>query len=151
LAAELHREVDRLGRGTPNHRGNISSILLMKSNVAHVIAGMVGGKNVLDVLATTPLRLIDALDKGLRLDTVRLVVLDEADRLLDAADGRQQRPPRTNQKDHKIKKQKDNNNNNDSSSSTSSCNEETSDDDEEREEEEDDGINDQVQSTSGSY
>jgi DEAD/DEAH box helicase len=108
------------------------------------------GNNV----TTTPLRLIDALDKGLRLDTVRLVVLDEADRLLDAADGRHQLPPRTNQKDHKIKKQKDdnnnNNNNNDSSSSTSSCNEETSDDDEEREKE-DDGNNDHVQSTSGSY
>jgi superfamily II DNA/RNA helicase len=29
LAAQLHREGDRLGRGTPNHHGNIASILLV--------------------------------------------------------------------------------------------------------------------------
>jgi ATP-dependent RNA helicase DDX52/ROK1 len=84
LAAQLHREVDRLGLGKP---GGISTMLLSKSNVSHVIAGTAGGKNGLDVLVSTPLRLVDAVEKGLRLDSIRIVVLDEADRLLDAADG----------------------------------------------------------------
>eukprot|EP00536_Pseudo-nitzschia_multiseries_P008178 jgi/Psemu1/256982/estExt_Genewise1Plus.C_2030070 len=84
LAAQLHREVERLGLGKP---GGISSLLLSKSNAAQVIAGTVGGKRGLDALVTTPLRLVDAIEKGLRLDSVRLVVLDEADRLLDAVDG----------------------------------------------------------------
>jgi ATP-dependent RNA helicase DDX52/ROK1 len=84
LAVQLHREVERLGHGKP---GGISSLLLAKSNVAHVIAGTAGGKSGLDVMISTPLRLVDAIDKGLRLDSLRLVVLDEADRLLDAADG----------------------------------------------------------------
>jgi ATP-dependent RNA helicase DDX52/ROK1 len=84
LAAQLHREVERLGTGKP---GGLSSLLLSKSNAAHVIAGTAGGKSGLDVLVSTPLRLVDAIEKGLRLDSIRLVVLDEADRLLDAADG----------------------------------------------------------------
>ena len=96
LAVQLHREIDRLGLGKP---GGISSLLLSKSNAAHVTAGTAGGKNGLDVLVSTPLRLVDAIDKGLRLDSVRLVVLDEADRLLDAVDGR-------TDKKHKIKTQK---------------------------------------------
>lgn len=85
LAAQLHREVERLGNGKP---GGISSLLLAKCNAAHVIAGTAGGKSGLDVMISTPLRLVDAIDKGLRLDSLRLVVLDEADRLLDAADGK---------------------------------------------------------------
>ena len=85
LAEQLHREVERLGSGKP---GGISSMLLSKSNAQHVIAGNAGGKHGLDVLVSTPMRLVDALDKGLRLDDVRLVCLDEADRLLDAADGK---------------------------------------------------------------
>jgi ATP-dependent RNA helicase DDX52/ROK1 len=96
LAAQLHREVDRLGTGKP---GGISSLLLSRSNAAHVIAGTAGGKSGLDVLVTTPLRLVDALDKGLRLDSVRIVVLDEADRLLDAVDGKMNKKIR-NQKSH---------------------------------------------------
>jgi ATP-dependent RNA helicase DDX52/ROK1 len=84
LAAQLHREVERLGLGKP---GGLSSMLLTRSNVGHAIAGTAGGKSGLDVLVTTPLRLVDAIEKGLRLDATRLVVLDEADRLLDAADG----------------------------------------------------------------
>ena len=85
LAAQLHREVERLGMGKA---GGISSMLLSKSNASHVISGTAGGKNGLDVLVSTPLRLVDAVEKGLRLDSMRLVVLDEADRLLDAADGK---------------------------------------------------------------
>lgn len=85
LALQLHREVERLGLGKP---GGISTMLLSKSNVSHLIAGTAGGKNGLDMLVSTPLRLVDAVEKGLRLDSIRLVVLDEADRLLDAADGK---------------------------------------------------------------
>lgn len=85
LAAQLHREVERLGSGK---QGGLSSLLLSKSNAAHVLAGTPGGKNGLDILVTTPLRLVDAIEKGLRLDSIRLVVLDEADRLLDAGDGK---------------------------------------------------------------
>ena len=84
LAAQLHREVERLGLGKP---GGLSSMLLSKSNAAHVVTGTAGGKKGIDVLVSTPLRLIDAVEKGVRLDSVRLVVLDEADRLLDATDG----------------------------------------------------------------
>ena len=84
LAAQLHREVERLGLGKP---GGISSLLLSKSNVAHVISGTAGGKGGLDVMISTPLRLVAAIEQGLRLNSVRLVVLDEADRLLDAVDG----------------------------------------------------------------
>lgn len=89
LAEQLHREVERLGSGKP---GGVSSMLLSKSNSPHVIAGNAGGKHGLDVLVSTPMRLVDALDKGLRLDAVRLVCLDEADRLLDAADGNHNTP-----------------------------------------------------------
>lgn len=85
LAAQLHREVERLGTGKP---GGLSTMLLSKSNVSHLIAGTAGGKNGLDILVSTPLRLVDAVEKGLRLDSMRLLVMDEADRLLDAADGK---------------------------------------------------------------
>jgi ATP-dependent RNA helicase DDX52/ROK1 len=84
LAAQLHREIERLGVGLP---GGLNSVLLSKSNSAHIIAGTAGGKKGVDVLVATPLRLVDALQKGMKLDSVRFVVLDEADRLLDAADG----------------------------------------------------------------
>ena len=92
LAAQLHREVERLGLGK---QGGISSLLLSKSNAAHVIVGTAGGKRGLDVMISTPLRLVDAIEKGLRLDSVRLVVLDEADRLLDAVDGKKSRNKKT--------------------------------------------------------
>jgi ATP-dependent RNA helicase DDX52/ROK1 len=84
LASQLHREVERLGTGKP---GGLSSMLLSKSNAPQVIAGTAGGKNGLDILVSTPLRLVDSIEKGLNLSAVRLVVMDEADRLLDAADG----------------------------------------------------------------
>lgn len=83
LAAQLHREVERLGLGKP---GGLTSLLLERSNAAHVISGSAGGKKGLDVLVTTPLRLVDCLEKGMDVDGVRCVVLDEADRLLDATD-----------------------------------------------------------------
>jgi ATP-dependent RNA helicase DDX52/ROK1 len=101
LAAQLHREVERLGLGKP---GGISSLLLSKSNAAHVIGGTAGGKRGLDVMISTPLRLVDSIEKGLRLDSVRLVVLDEADRLLDAVDGNKNRK---NRESPKITLQKD--------------------------------------------
>jgi ATP-dependent RNA helicase DDX52/ROK1 len=82
LAHQLHREIERLGRNQP---GGMTSLLLQKSNSNQV--SQVGGQKGLDVLVSTPLRLVDVLEqKGIKLDAVRLVVLDEADRLLDATD-----------------------------------------------------------------
>jgi ATP-dependent RNA helicase DDX52/ROK1 len=83
LAAQLHREVERLGMGK---QGGLTSLLLSKSNAAFVIAGTAGGKKGLDVLVTTPMRLVDSIEKGLDLNAVRLCVMDEVDRLLDATD-----------------------------------------------------------------
>jgi ATP-dependent RNA helicase DDX52/ROK1 len=82
LAQQLHREVERMGRGRP---GGLTSLLLTRSNANQV--SQAGGQKGLDVLVSTPLRLLDVLEKeALKLDAVRLVVLDEADRLLDATD-----------------------------------------------------------------
>lgn len=87
LAAQLHREVERLSLGLPGSgRSSSSSLLLSKANAAQVIAGTIGGKHGLDVLVSTPLRLLDCIEKGLKLNSVRVIVLDEADRLLDASD-----------------------------------------------------------------
>jgi ATP-dependent RNA helicase DDX52/ROK1 len=85
LAAQLHREVERLGAGKP---GGLHALLLSRSNAAQVIAGTAGGRSGVDVLVSTPLRLVDSIRRGLRLQSVRMVVLDEADRLLDASDGK---------------------------------------------------------------
>jgi ATP-dependent RNA helicase DDX52/ROK1 len=87
LASQLHREVERLGTGKP---GGLTSFLLSKANAHHAIAGKLGGKAGIDILISTPLRLVDSIEKGLRLSRVRAVILDEADRLLDAADGRKE-------------------------------------------------------------
>ena len=92
LAAQLHREVERLGMGKP---GGLTSLLLSKSNASFVIAGSAGGKKGLDVLVTTPMRLVDSIEKGLDLNACRLVVLDEADRLLDATDHTSQQQQRS--------------------------------------------------------
>mmetsp|Transcript_42968 Transcript_42968/g.103876 ORF Transcript_42968/g.103876 Transcript_42968/m.103876 type:complete len:640 (+) Transcript_42968:315-2234(+) len=87
LAKQLHREVERLGRGRP---GRLTAVLFSKSNAAQVVAGTVGGKHGIDVLVSTPLRLVDALQEGLDLSSVRIVTLDECDRLLGVDDGHQQ-------------------------------------------------------------
>lgn len=82
LAAQLHREVERLGHG---RTGGMTSLLLARSNANQLAEA--GGQKGLDVLVTTPLRLVDALEeRKVKLDALRLVVLDEADRLLDATD-----------------------------------------------------------------
>jgi ATP-dependent RNA helicase DDX52/ROK1 len=83
LAAQLHREAERLGNGKPL---GIHTLLLSKANAAQVVSGTAGGKRGLDVMISTPLRLVDSIAKGLKLDSVRMVILDEADRLLDASD-----------------------------------------------------------------
>jgi ATP-dependent RNA helicase DDX52/ROK1 len=82
LAHQLHREIERLGRNQP---GGLTSLLLQRSNSNQL--AQAGGQKGLDVLVSTPLRLVDVLEqKSIKLDAVRLVVLDEADRLLDATD-----------------------------------------------------------------
>lgn len=84
LASQLHRETERLGLGIPG--SGLSTLLLSKSNAPQVLSGQVGGKRGLDILITTPLRLVDLIENGLKLSTVRAIVLDEADRLLDIGD-----------------------------------------------------------------
>jgi ATP-dependent RNA helicase DDX52/ROK1 len=96
LAAQLHREAERLSTNLPGGR---STLLLSKSNAANVVAGTVGGKKGLDILVATPLRLVDSIQKGLRLDAARIVVLDECDRLLDAADGQRKKSHRSKEGD----------------------------------------------------
>jgi len=104
LASQLHREVERLGEGKLH---GIRCALLSKSN-ANTICSTYGttanssnnsagaGNNRknnpnqrgLDVLVSTPLRLLDCIERhSLDLGSVRVVVLDEADRLLDGNDG----------------------------------------------------------------
>lgn len=88
LAAQLHREVTRFGSTIP---GKLRTALLSKSNYGSFVAGKLGGEaNGLDILVTTPLRLCEALqaeNSKVDLSGVRIVTLDEADRLLDATDG----------------------------------------------------------------
>jgi ATP-dependent RNA helicase DDX52/ROK1 len=92
LAVQLHREVQRLGEGKVH---GLKAVLLSKSN-SKTIADSTGKKGM-DVLVSTPLRLMECLEnpdekgKSLDLGSVRIVVLDEADRLLDASDGTDQR------------------------------------------------------------
>jgi Superfamily II DNA and RNA helicases len=91
LACQLHREVERLGEGKV---GGIRAALLSKSNAGAICANSSSDKSKgLDVLVSTPLRLVECLlqegqdGKKLDLGSVRIVILDEADRLLDASDG----------------------------------------------------------------
>ncbi|KAL7428339.1 hypothetical protein ACHAXH_002413 [Discostella pseudostelligera] len=94
LASQLHREAQRLSSNMP---GKFHCTLLSKSNAGLAVANQLGGKSGLDCLVTTPLRLVECMERGMKLRGVRLIVLDEADRLLDASDGR---------KDDKLKKKK---------------------------------------------
>lgn len=87
LASQLHREVQRLSSNMP---GKFHCTLLSKSNAGLAVANQLGGKSGLDCLVTTPLRLVECMERGMKLRGVRLIVLDEADRLLDASDGRKE-------------------------------------------------------------
>ena len=84
LASQLHREVVRLSTNMP---GKFHCSLLSKSNAGLATSNKLGGKNGLDCLIATPLRLVECLERGMKMRGVRLIVLDEADRLLDASDG----------------------------------------------------------------
>eukprot|EP00970_Alexandrium_tamarense_P009100 scaffold1795_cov187-Alexandrium_tamarense.AAC.18 len=84
LSSQLHREILRLSVNTPN---KFHCALLSKSNAGLAIQNQLGGKSGLDCLISTPLRLVECIERGMRLNGVRLIVLDEADRLLDASDG----------------------------------------------------------------
>ena len=85
LSSQLHREVQRLSSNMPF---KFHSALLSKSNTGLAISNQLGGKSGLDCLAATPLRLVECLERGMKLRGLRLIVLDEADRLLDASDGK---------------------------------------------------------------
>ncbi|KAL7532454.1 hypothetical protein ACHAXR_004640, partial [Thalassiosira sp. AJA248-18] len=84
LASQLHRETLRLSTNMP---GKFHSTILSKSNAGLATSNQLGGKFGLDCLVATPLRLVECLERGMKLQGVRLIVLDEADRLLDASDG----------------------------------------------------------------
>mmetsp|Transcript_10568 Transcript_10568/g.11655 ORF Transcript_10568/g.11655 Transcript_10568/m.11655 type:complete len:607 (-) Transcript_10568:195-2015(-) len=98
LASQLHREIERLGEGKLH---GLRSALLSKSNAGTICSAYSssGGDSKnnrgLDILVSTPLRLLECLENGagadcskkLDLGSVRVVILDEADRLLDANDG----------------------------------------------------------------
>jgi ATP-dependent RNA helicase DDX52/ROK1 len=96
LASQLHREVQRLGEGKLH---GLRSALLSKSNAATICSNYDGSNpnsRGLDILVSTPLRLLECLENGasnksngktLDLGSVRVVILDEADRLLDSNDG----------------------------------------------------------------
>ena len=87
LAAQIYRETVRLGSNMP---GKLRCALLSKSNFGSLVAGKIGGEMGIDILVSTPLRLCEALmaeNSKINLRCVRLVTLDEADRLLDATDG----------------------------------------------------------------
>ena len=86
LASQIHREISRL---STNLHGKFHVTLLSKSNAGLATSNQLGGKYYgLDCLVTTPLRLVECIERGMKLQGVRLIVLDEADRLLDASDGR---------------------------------------------------------------
>lgn len=85
LSSQLHREVQRLSSNMPF---KFHSALLSKSNTGLAISNQLGGKSGLDCLVATPLRLVECLERGMKLRGLRLIVLDEADRLLDASDGK---------------------------------------------------------------
>lgn len=84
LSSQLHREVQRLSTNMPF---KFHSALLSKSNTGLAISNQLGGRSGLDCLVATPLRLVECLERGMKLLGLRLIVLDEADRLLDASDG----------------------------------------------------------------
>ncbi|KAL7451219.1 hypothetical protein ACHAWC_003048 [Mediolabrus comicus] len=85
LSSQLHHEVQRLSSNMPF---KFHSALLSKSNTGLAISNQLGGKSGLDCLVATPLRLVECLERGMKLRGLRLIVLDEADRLLDASDGK---------------------------------------------------------------
>lgn len=87
LASQLYREVCRLGFGYK--KGGLRAVLLSKQNTSLFLSGKLGGTRGVDVLVSTPLRLVTSLKNVVSspLSAIRLVVLDEADRLLDATDG----------------------------------------------------------------
>ena len=84
LASQLCREVNRL---STNMFGKYLCVELTKANAGLAIVNQLGGKRGLDCLIATPLRLVECLERGMKLTGVRLIVLDEADRLLDTSDG----------------------------------------------------------------
>ncbi|KAG5184639.1 P-loop containing nucleoside triphosphate hydrolase protein [Tribonema minus] len=85
LAAQIHREVERLAAGR-----KLKACVLSKALVAGSRGQ--GGLAKNDILICTPMRAVAALRSGaLTLTRVRLVVLDEADKLFDA--GREGQAP----------------------------------------------------------
>ncbi len=134
LASQLHREVHRLSSNMP---GKFHCTLLSKSNAGLAVANQLGGKCGLDCLVATPLRLVECIERGMKLRGVRLIILDEADRLLDASDGR---------KDGNLKRKRTNAKNDSDDDDNDDDNDESGEDEEEESENEEL----QIQQRSGS-
>jgi ATP-dependent RNA helicase RhlE len=80
LAAQVGEVFDRLGRSSGARPLKVA-VLYGGVSVNPQMMGLRGGA---DVVVATPGRLLDLLDRNaVRLDTVEVLVLDEADRLLD--------------------------------------------------------------------
>lgn len=93
LAAQIHREASRLATGLRCAGGRKFRIqLLGKAQAATAVGAAARGEKPLDAcdaIVATPLRLLSVLRSGaVSLEGVLAVVLDEADRLFEADDGR---------------------------------------------------------------
>jgi len=82
LSVQVHRETLQFGEGKT---GWIQCRYLPKSNAPQILQSQKDYKHGLYYLVSTPLRLCYLITKGLELRGVRMVVLDECDRLLDAS------------------------------------------------------------------
>lgn len=90
LAAQIHRDVVRLSRGR-----KLRACLLTQAGAAKAASATCGDRNKAlsgyDIVVSTPMRLVALLREGaVTMTNVKIVVLDEADKLFDdagAADG----------------------------------------------------------------
>ncbi len=77
LATQITESFDTYGR----HAGLKSAVIFGGVSQYHQVKALERG---VDILVATPGRLIDLMDQGIvRLDTIEVLVLDEADRMLD--------------------------------------------------------------------
>ncbi|KAJ3026591.1 UNVERIFIED_CONTAM: RNA-dependent ATPase rok1 [Siphonaria sp. JEL0065] len=78
LALQIHRHIKNLTRGR-----KFKTCVLTKSNSSSD-PGQIAQLSKFDILITTPMRLVHALDHNqIKLDKVRHLILDEADKLLE--------------------------------------------------------------------
>ncbi|KAJ3013120.1 RNA-dependent ATPase rok1 [Thoreauomyces humboldtii] len=80
LATQIHRELQTLAKNKPFKTVVLTKVSSATQESTHLAASFAG----FDILISTPLRLAHAVQsQGLKLDKVRHLVLDEADKLLE--------------------------------------------------------------------